>query len=68
MCRLNELRVHGQSLWLDYIKRSLLASGERGRPIVDGLLGLTSNPSIFEKAIADTSEYEVDLRKLARSS
>jgi transaldolase / glucose-6-phosphate isomerase len=65
MSRLKELQQHGQSVWLDYIKRSLLSTGELERLIVhDSIRGLTSNPSIFEKAIAETTEYSSDIRKL----
>src|ERR1700723_3437265 len=48
-----QLQNFGQSIWLDYIRRDLMASGELQRLISeDGLRGMTSNPSIFEKAIA----------------
>jgi transaldolase / glucose-6-phosphate isomerase len=67
MSKLKDLQAHGQSIWIDYIKRSLLTTGELSRLIEDGLLGLTSNPSIFEKAIAESSEYQVDIAKLALS-
>jgi len=54
---LNQLDILGQSMWVDYIRRDLIASGELRRLIEeDGLRGMTSNPSIFEKAIADYSE------------
>lgn len=63
MSKLAELQHYGQSVWLDYIKRSLLSSGELTRLIRDdGVRGLTSNPSIFEKAIAESLEYTTDLR------
>ena len=55
---LKDLLKFGQSVWLDYIRRDLLTSGELKRLIEeDGLRGMTSNPSIFEKAIADSSLY-----------
>jgi len=55
---LQSLQDHGQSIWLDYLRRSLITSGELKRLIEeDGLRGLTSNPSIFEKAIAGSSDY-----------
>ncbi len=58
MNKLRQLEMCGQSLWLDYLKRSLIESGGLltliGR---DGLKGVTTNPSIFEKAIAETDEY-----------
>jgi transaldolase len=61
--RLGEL---GQSIWYDYITRDLLASGELKRLIaVDGLRGMTSNPTIFEKAIAGSQLYDDDIRRLS---
>src|SRR5436305_4140876 len=57
----------GQSIWYDFIKRDLLTSGELKRLIEeDGLRGVTSNPSIFEKAIAGSSDYDDALQALAR--
>ena len=56
---LRGLSDFGQSVWLDYIRRSLISSGELKRLIVeDGLRGVTSNPSIFEKAIVGSTDYE----------
>ncbi len=53
-----ELQKQGQSVWLDYIRRDLITSGELKRLIdEDGLRGITSNPSIFEKAIAGSNDY-----------
>jgi transaldolase/glucose-6-phosphate isomerase len=55
---LKELSRFGQSVWLDYIRRSLITSGELSRLVEeDGLRGVTSNPSIFEKAIAGSTDY-----------
>jgi len=55
---LQSLHDHGQSVWLDYLRRSLITGGELKRLIKeDGLRGLTSNPSIFEKAIAGSTDY-----------
>ncbi len=55
---LKQLTRFGQSIWLDYIRRSLMTSGELGRMVEqDGLGGMTSNPSIFEKAITGGEEY-----------
>jgi transaldolase/glucose-6-phosphate isomerase len=57
--RLRALQVFGQSVWLDYIRRSLITSGELRRLIdEDGLRGVTSNPTIFEKAVAGSSDYK----------
>ena len=61
-----ELHAHGQSFWYDNIRRSLMASGELRRMIEeDGLRGMTSNPTIFEKAIGGSSDYDAALRELA---
>ncbi len=55
---LRALEVLGQSLWLDFIRRRLMTSGELGRLIErDALKGVTSNPAIFEKAVAAGSDY-----------
>jgi len=62
---LKDLLNYGQSVWLDYIRRDLLTSGELKRLIEeDGLRGMTSNPAIFEKAIADSTLYSDMLRSL----
>jgi transaldolase/glucose-6-phosphate isomerase len=56
---LRGLSDFGQSVWLDYIRRSLITSGELNRLVVeDGLRGVTSNPAIFEKAIVGSTDYE----------
>ena len=61
-----ELSALGQSLWYDYITRDLVASGELTRLIAqDGLRGMTSNPTIFEKAIAGSQLYDDDIRRLS---
>jgi transaldolase len=63
LLRLGEL---GQSVWYDYITRDLLASGELARLIAaDGLRGMTSNPTIFDKAVAGSRLYDEDIRRLA---
>jgi transaldolase len=55
----------GQSPWYDFITRDLVRSGELARLIrEDGLMGMTSNPTIFEKAIAGSSDYDADIRRL----
>jgi transaldolase / glucose-6-phosphate isomerase len=64
---LKELLKYGQSVWLDYIRRDLLTSGELKRLIdEEGLRGMTSNPTIFEKAISGSAEY-ADLLQSLRS-
>jgi transaldolase len=60
---LKTLGTLGQSIWLDYIRRDLIVSGELRRLIKeDGLRGMTSNPSIFEKAISGSHDYDEDIR------
>ena len=60
-----KLIEYGQSVWYDFIKRDLLDSGELKRLIdEDGLRGMTSNPTIFEKAIAGSNLYDKDLQKI----
>lgn len=63
---LNQLEPLGQSIWIDSIGRDLIASG-RLRHLIDddGLRGMTSNPSIFEKAIVDSHDYDDDIRAMA---
>ncbi len=57
------LREHGQSVWLDYIRRGLLVSGEIGRMVeADLITGMTSNPTIFDKAISESGDYEEALQ------
>ncbi len=63
---LKELLNYGQSMWLDYIRRDLFTTGKLKQLISeDGLRGMTSNPAIFEKAIADSSLYSDILKSLA---
>ncbi|MEZ4590542.1 MAG: transaldolase [Chloroflexota bacterium] len=67
MSKLHELFELGQSVWYDNISRALLESGEMQALIDDGVVGVTSNPSIFEKAIAKSSDYDGAIRKLAQA-
>ena len=61
---LKKLGTLGQSIWIDYIRRDLITSGELRRLIdEDGLRGMTSNPSIFQKAIAEKHESKPVLKK-----
>lgn len=62
------LQALGQSPWLDNIERSLLTSGRLAAMVADGeITGLTSNPTIFEKAIAGSAAYDEELADLARA-
>lgn len=61
------LQALGQSIWMDFIRRGMLASGELEKLIrEDGLRGVTSNPSIFEKAIAGSHDYDDRIETMAR--
>src|SRR5580693_8028548 len=65
--RLKALTDAGVSVWLDQIRRTLVEGGELHRLVgEDSLRGLTSNPSIFEKAIIGSSDYDDELRELAK--
>src|SRR5512144_2980458 len=60
--RLQALHDAGQSLWLDYIDRTMLGNGDLARRIrEDALTGMTSNPTIFEKALAEGHAYDDQL-------
>ena len=66
---LKALIKFGQSVWLDYIRRNLLTTGELKRLIEeDGLRGMTSNPSIFEKAITGSTDYAQNPAGIAKSA
>jgi transaldolase / glucose-6-phosphate isomerase len=65
MSSVKQLLDFGQSAWLDYIRRSLISSGELKRLIDnDGVMGVTSNPAIFEKAITGSADYTDALQAL----
>lgn len=61
---LKQLSEQGQSIWYDNIRRGMLVSGEMQALIDDGVVGVTSNPSIFQKAIGQSSDYDDALRSL----
>ena len=62
--KLHELHEQGQAVWLDFIRRSFVASGELQALIDAGVRGVTSNPTIFEKAIAGSADYDTDISAL----
>ncbi len=64
---LQKLEQLGQSIWYDNISRALLRGGELQRMVDEGLLGLTSNPTIFDKAISGSAEYDDQIRALIRA-
>ncbi len=57
----------GQSTWIDYIRREMLTTGELGRLVREGVTGLTSNPTIFEKAVSGSADYDDALAELAQA-
>jgi transaldolase len=69
MNSLRQLTQFGQSIWLDYIRRDLITSGQLQRLIdEDGISGITSNPTIFAKALAGDSEYDSAIRAILNDS
>ncbi|RNI38813.1 transaldolase [Hanamia caeni] len=67
MNSVKNIHEHGQSIWLDFFDRELMNSGKLQKLIdEDGLSGITSNPSIFEKAIKGSSDYDEDIKKLSQ--
>jgi transaldolase / glucose-6-phosphate isomerase len=62
--KLHQLAGVGQSIWLDYIRRTFVLDGELARLVNQGVRGVTSNPSIFEKAIAGSDDYDAQLTEL----
>ena len=64
---LRKLEGYGQSIWMDFISRNVVVSGQLKKWVEeDGVSGVTSNPSIFEKAISDTHDYDAEISELAR--
>src|SRR5580692_1788267 len=64
---MQQLLDAGQSVWIDNLRRSMFASGDLQRMIDQGLRGMTSNPTIFEKAIGAGNDYDEQLRSLVGS-
>ncbi len=67
MNKYDQLADLGQAVWLDFIRRSFIISGELEHLIQEGVRGVTSNPSIFEAAIAGSADYDQDIRQLAEA-
>jgi transaldolase len=64
---LKQLLEHGQSPWLDYISRSFIEDGDLKGLVDEGIVGVTSNPTIFQGAIADGNTYDEQLREVLQS-
>ena len=67
MPALVNLQNFGQSVWFDFIRRSLITSGELKALVAQGVRGVTSNPAIFEKAIARSSDYDEEIKALVKT-
>lgn len=65
MNRIQELYALGQSVWLDFIERGMVHSGALQALVEEGVAGVTSNPTIFQQAIAKSDAYSADVRRLA---
>ncbi len=65
--KIHQLKALGQSIWLDFIQRSLIRSGDLLDYVEQGISGITSNPAIFQKAIAESSDYDEQMQTLAES-
>src|SRR6201990_3185892 len=66
--RLTEIMQLGQSIWYDNIRRAMITSGDLKKKIEeDDLRGVTSNPTIFEKAITGSGDYDEQLRRLVQA-
>ena len=69
MKNIETVHKNKQSLWIDFISKNLIESGKLETLInKNGITGLTSNPSIFEKAISDSNDYDEDIKKLLKSN
>ena len=68
MNNIDILKQNNQSIWIDYISKEIIESGELQSLINKGITGLTSNPSIFEKAISNSESYDEDIKFLANKN
>jgi transaldolase len=64
---LTRLAAHGQSVWIDYLSRRFVADGDLAALVDQGVVGVTSNPTIFQGAIADGDAYDEQLREVLKS-
>ncbi|MEK7248892.1 MAG: transaldolase, partial [Bacteroidota bacterium] len=68
MTNINKLEQLGQSIWYDNISRSMITKGKLQAHVNEGLLGVTSNPTIFDKAISGSADYDDQIRELVESN
>src|SRR5919202_3068797 len=64
---LQELADHGQSVWIDYLSRKLVRDGDLEGLVREGIVGVTSNPTIFQGAIAEGDAYDDQIRELVEA-
>src|ERR687894_2034293 len=64
---LKQLADHGQSVWIDYLSRSFVQEGDLEGLVRDGVVGVTSNPTIFQGAIAEGDAYDEQLREVLKT-
>ena len=67
MPQLKDVQKLGQSIWLDFIQRGLIISGKLAQLVSDGLRGITSNPTIFHNAIAQSHDYDDAIQEILKS-
>ena len=68
MEKLKEIQKVGQSIWLDFIQRGLITSGRLKQLVDSGVSGLTSNPTIFHKAITQGQDYDEAIKSILKSN
>jgi transaldolase len=68
MTKLKEVQELGQSIWLDFIQRGLITSGQLKQLVDDGISGMTSNPTIFHKAITQGQDYDDAMKSILRAA
>jgi transaldolase len=67
--KVKQIHSFGQSIWLDFIDRAIISSGNLKKLIdEDGIRGVTSNPAIFEKAITGSADYDDEIRTLSEGN
>ena len=68
MSKLHDLHAAGQSVWYDFIRRDMIENGELNQLVSDGIRGVTSNPSIFQKAIDTSEQYDQQIRAILEAN
>src|SRR5689334_1377159 len=64
---IKELAAHGQSVWIDYLSRPFVQDGDLAGLIEQGVVGVTSNPTIFQGAIAEGDHYDDQIREIVEN-